>query len=140
MIEERCQSRIEAERPRIRRRVLIVEDNVDAALTLQDLLRLSGHDVDVAYDGREALARAAALNPEIVLCDIGLPGMSGYEVARSLRALLNGTARLIAVTGYGLDADRERAMGAGFDGHLVKPITIEQLEAILGMGTGSATG
>lgn len=114
------------------RRVLVVEDNADAAETLRDLLKLSGHAVDVAYDGGEALGRAVAFDPEVVLCDIGLPGMTGYDVARALRSAPGGAARLlVALTGYGLDEDRRRAMEAGFDAHLVKPVRPEQLDQLL---------
>jgi two-component system CheB/CheR fusion protein len=115
-----------------RRRVLVVEDNLDAAMTLQDVLELGGHEVSVAHDGPEGVARCAALDPEVVLCDIGLPGMSGYDVARAIRAAPGGASRLVlALTGYGLDEDRHRVAEAGFDGHLVKPVPPERLEEAL---------
>jgi PAS domain S-box-containing protein len=115
-----------------RRRVLVVDDNADAADTLADLLRTFGHEVEVAYDGPAALARARAAPPEVVLCDIGLPGMSGYDVARALRAdaKLSGTL-LVALTGYAQAEDRQRAQQAGFDVHLAKPPELEELVAVL---------
>lgn len=114
------------------RRVLVVEDNRDAAATLREVLALSGHVVEIAHDGTEGLARAAAFDPEVVLCDIGLPGLSGYEVARALRREPGGRSRLlVALTGYGRDEDHDRALEAGFDAHLVKPVAPAQLEDVL---------
>lgn len=107
----------------ISRRILLVEDSADAREALQLLLELDGHDVAVAGDGPEALARAAQIEPEIALIDIGLPVLDGYEVARRLRATPQGSKmRLIALTGYGQPEDRARVMEAGFDSHLVKPV------------------
>ena len=105
-----------------RRRILVVDDNVDAAETLAMLLRLSGHHVRVAHDGPAALEAARSLPPEVVLLDIGMPGMDGYEVARRLRQLpgLAG-AVLVALTGWGQEQDRRRSKEAGFDHHLTKP-------------------
>ncbi|MBA3500407.1 MAG: response regulator, partial [Deltaproteobacteria bacterium] len=106
------------------RRVLIVDDNKDAADVLGDALARGGHVIRVAYDGPTALDLARTFNPEVALLDIGLPVMDGYEVARQLRTLaLDSRIRLIAVTGYGQDDDRKRAVEAGFDAHLVKPAT-----------------
>jgi CheY-like chemotaxis protein len=100
-----------------RRRVLIVDDNRDAADTLRVLLRLRGHEVQVAYDGVSALARAQEFHPEVVFLDIGMPGMDGYEVARRLREQhMTEKMVLVAVTGWGQDEDRQRAQQAGFDG------------------------
>ncbi|HET9594225.1 MAG TPA: ATP-binding protein [Anaeromyxobacteraceae bacterium] len=115
-----------------RRRVLIIEDNVDAADTLRDVLELAGHEVAVAYDGPQGVAAARRLRPEVVLCDIGLPGMDGFEVARALRAdgALDGTV-LVALSGYALPRDVERAAEAGFDHHVAKPPSLAALEAIL---------
>jgi two-component system CheB/CheR fusion protein len=114
------------------RRILVVEDNVDAAETLRDLLRLSGHTVEIAHDGPAGIAGAAAFRPDLVLCDVGLPGMNGYEVARTIRATASGrTTTLVALTGYGSEDDRRRAFEAGFDGHLVKPVSAEQLQSVL---------
>ncbi|HET6576512.1 MAG TPA: response regulator [Fimbriiglobus sp.] len=113
-------------------RVLLVDDNVDGADSLAALVRLAGHDARVAHDGPGALATAAAFRPQVVVLDIGLPGLSGYEVARRLRANLDlSGAVLVAVTGYGRDEDREQAREAGFDHHLVKPVDFAQLLDLL---------
>jgi PAS domain S-box-containing protein len=113
------------------RRVLVVDDNVDAAESLADIVRMVGHYVDVANDGPSAIEKVRISPPDVVLCDIGLPGMSGYEVARRLRASgVNGT-QLIAVSGYAQPEDVERAIEAGFDGHLAKPCDPEQIERLL---------
>jgi two-component system CheB/CheR fusion protein len=115
-----------------RHRVLVVEDNVDAAETLREMLRLWDHDVEVAHDGPRGLERARDFRPDVVLCDIGLPGMDGYEVARALRAdPSSASAFLVAVTGYASPEDARRAAGAGFDLHLGKPVPIEVLEEVL---------
>jgi two-component system CheB/CheR fusion protein len=115
-----------------RRRVLVVDDNVDAAETLRDLLEISGHEAAVAHDGPSALALARAFAPDAVVCDIGLPGMDGYAVARALRA--DGALRsvlLVALTGYALPDDLRRASEAGFDAHLAKPPPLGAIEALL---------
>jgi CheY-like chemotaxis protein len=105
------------------RRVLIVDDNTDAADSLAAVLRLRGHEVQTVNDGPASLDAAAAFRPEVVLLDIGLPGLNGYEVARRLRQDdATRQAKLIAVTGYGQDEDRARSSEAGFDRHLVKPV------------------
>ncbi len=115
------------------RRVLIADDNVDAAESLAILLRLAGHRVLVAHDGLDALRLAARDRPDVVVLDIGMPGLNGYEVARSLRREDWGRAlRLIAVTGWGQDEDKRRATAAGFDSHLTKPFEPEILEALVG--------
>jgi CheY-like chemotaxis protein len=114
-------------------RVLIIEDNRDTADTMKDVLELAGHDVSVAYDGRDGLAQARDRQPEVILCDIGLPGkLKGYDVAREVRATteLNGV-RMIALTGYGQPEDRARSREAGFDAHLTKPVDIAELERIV---------
>jgi signal transduction histidine kinase len=109
-------------------RVLIVDDNVDAATSLSYVLALAGYDTAVAHDGNRALEVAETMRPAIVLLDIGLPGMSGYEVARRLRAAPWGRdLRLIAVTGWGHESDRAKSLEAGFDAHLTKPIDPELL-------------
>jgi signal transduction histidine kinase/CheY-like chemotaxis protein len=109
-------------------RILIAEDNRDSAESLRMLLQLCGYDVTVAASGPEAVKAAAATHPDIVLCDIGLPGMDGFAVAGELRRNPDtAKARLIAVTGYGRDEDRQRALEAGFDQHLVKPVDPGQL-------------
>jgi CheY-like chemotaxis protein len=115
-----------------RRRVLVVDDNDDAAELLAELITMSGHAAVIAHDGPRALDLAATFHPEIALLDIGLPVMDGYELARRLRAQ-SATVRLIAVTGYAQESARERARAAGFDMHLVKPVEIEALRAALGM-------
>lgn len=104
-------------------RVLVVEDNRDAAESLRQLLYLSGYEVAIAYTGQEGLRAAKRLRPHVVLCDIGLPDGNGFVVASALREDPDtASARLIAVTAYGQDEDRRRAREAGFDLHLVKPV------------------
>jgi CheY-like chemotaxis protein len=101
----------------------VVDDNQDATETLELLLQLWGHEVRIAYEGEGALSQAAEFRPDIVLLDIGLPGMSGYDVARQMRALPEcREVMLVAVTGYGQDSDRRQSKEAGFDHHLVKPV------------------
>jgi PAS domain S-box-containing protein len=115
-----------------RRRVLVVEDNDDAAESLRGVLELIGHEVAIARSGPEALQKARALAPEVVLCDIGLPGMDGYEVARAFRADEQlKDAFLVALSGYALPEDLQRAAAAGFAQHLAKPPSIEKLETLL---------
>ena len=115
-----------------RRSVLVVDDNADAANSVAMLLRMAGHEVHVENDGTGALERAATLQPEIVLLDIGLPGMSGYDVARQLRSRPGGNDMVIyAMTGYGAQEDRDRSKDAGFDGHLVKPVVPSDLVALM---------
>jgi two-component system CheB/CheR fusion protein len=118
--------------PRRSRRVLVIEDNADAAASLQLLLTLEGHAAAVAQNGPDGLALALEFRPEVLLCDIGLPEMDGYEVARAFRSnpALAGTY-LIALTGYGLPEDVQRSMEAGFDRHLTKPPSLERLNQML---------
>ena len=114
------------------RRILIVEDNRDAREMLTAGLVLMGHEVHDAADGQAGMRLALEKRPEIALIDIGLPDIDGYEVARRLRSGIPGGAmRLIALTGYGQPADIERALEAGFDAHITKPITIDELEHVL---------
>jgi len=115
-----------------RMRVLIVEDNVGAATLMGKLVeRFWGHEVRVAYDGPTALAAVDEFRPEAVFCDIGLPGMSGYEVAKQMRRRPAARgALLVALTGYGAPEDRRQSAAAGFDEHLVKPAGVEALEAL----------
>jgi signal transduction histidine kinase/CheY-like chemotaxis protein len=115
-----------------RRCILVVDDNRDAAETLRDLLEMAGHRVALAYSGPAAIEAARRILPEVILCDIGLPGLDGYEVARAVREHA-GTAgaRLIAVSGFGQEEDRRRSQEAGFERHLTKPINYEELEQLL---------
>jgi len=116
----------------IHRRVLIIEDNVDAAESLGELLRVLGHEAEVAYDGAVGLERARAFRPDLVLCDVGLPGLDGYQVARLLRADPGlRAATVVALTGYAGPEDVARSKQAGFDQHLAKPIAIRDLERVL---------
>ncbi len=121
-----------SEQPRKPRRVLIVEDNADAAASLRAGLELDGHEVAVAYDGVTGVRRARELKPEVVLCDIGLPGMDGYAVAQTLRAdeAMKHTF-LVALTGYALPEDFRRATAAGFDRHIAKPPSLDAIEEVL---------
>jgi len=113
-----------------RTRILVVDDNIDAADTLAELLLAYGHDVRRAYDGYRALESARAFRPQVAIVDIGMPVMDGYEVAQELSSWAE-RPYLIAVTGYGQDHDRERSQAAGFDRHLVKPVDLTQLLACL---------
>jgi PAS domain S-box-containing protein len=114
-------------------RVLVVDDNIDGAASLEILLKLSGHDVSVVHSGLAALDCVLERNPDVVLLDIALPGLNGYQVAERLRAT-PATQRtvLVAMTGYGQDEDRQRATQAGFDHHLVKPMDPDVLTELLG--------
>ena len=114
------------------RRVLIVDDNEDAANSLALILKLGGHETDSVYTAAAALQRAVDFKPDVVLLDIGLPGMDGYEVAEKMRELPGlRNIRLVAVTGYGRSDDRRRARDAGFDDHLTKPVEFALLERTL---------
>lgn len=112
-------------------RILIVDDNVDAAQSLAMLLGASGYDVRIAFDGLTALQTAREHKPDVALLDIGLPGLDGYALARQLRAELPGSLGLVAMTGYGQESDRRRSQAAGFDLHLVKPVDFTALEELL---------
>ncbi len=115
----------------------MVDDNVDAADALAMLLRLSGHDAVTAFDGLEALGRAAEFQPDIVLLDIGMPRLDGYGTARAMRAEPWGRdLTLVALTGWGQPKDRDRTVEAGFDAHLVKPVATEKLMEIIRSQTG----
>ena len=114
------------------RRVLVVDDNVDAADSLAMLLRLEGQDVNVVYDGVAALEIARSKPPRVAFFDLGMPVMDGYELARRFRA--NAALRdatLVALTGWGQPEDRQRAVDAGFDHHLVKPVGLDALRRLL---------
>jgi CheY-like chemotaxis protein len=113
-------------------RVLVVDDNVDAAESLSRMLRLQQHEVLIAHDGLAALAAAGSMKPDVVLLDIGLPKMDGLEVAKHLRARGGGPRPLlVAMTGYGQAEDRARTAAAGFDHHLTKPIDPGQLQSLI---------
>ncbi len=114
------------------RKILLVDDNLDAVETLAMLLRLDGHAVSTAITGPQAVEMAKSCQPELILLDIGLPGLNGYDVARRIRGMdeLAGV-RIYAVTGYGSQQDRERALESGFNGHFPKPLEYEQLRQLL---------
>jgi PAS domain S-box-containing protein len=115
-----------------RRRVLIIDDIVDVADTLRDLIKLNDHEVAVAYNGPEGLAKAREFQPEVLLCDIGLPKMNGYDIAKAIRQdeTLKGIF-LVALTGYAMPEDLQRATEAGFDYHLAKPVDLDELNRML---------
>lgn len=115
------------------RRVLVVEDDEDSALLLAETLGDAGYSVEVAHDGTSALEKAAEFKPEIGVFDVGLPDMDGYQLASRMRALsgLPAGLRLIALTGYGGDEERQRSRAAGFDVHLVKPVMPDVLQRAL---------
>ena len=113
-------------------RILVVDDNVDAAKSMMALLQMSDHEVKLAFDGPSALLVATAWPPDVVLLDIGLPGLNGYEVAKRLRQDAElGQTMLIAVTGYGHESDRQLSREAGFDHHLTKPCDFRELEELI---------
>jgi CheY-like chemotaxis protein len=112
--------------------VLVVDDNVDAAEMLAEVLRAGGHLVSVAHDGPSALALIEHFHPELALLDIGLPVMDGFDLAQRMKARLKDAAPMfVAVTGYGRPADRARTKQVGFDEHLVKPVDLERLGVIV---------
>jgi CheY-like chemotaxis protein len=117
-----------------RLRILVVEDNRDTADSLRLLLELYGYEVTVTYSGPDGVRAAEQDQPDVVLCDIGLPGLDGHGVARQLRANpATAKARLIAVTAYGQDEDRRRSHEAGFEHHLVKPVDPDALLKVLNL-------
>jgi len=114
------------------RKIVVVDDNVDAAATVSTLLKLWGHEVKTVYNGPSALEMVRSFKPQLVLLDIGLPGMSGYEVARQLRSQPEFRELTIAaLTGFGQSEDRQRSFEAGFDHHLTKPPDPNLLQALL---------
>jgi len=116
-------------------RILIIEDNADVREVLRIQLSLEGHKVQVAEDGEAGVAQATTWAPDVVLVDIGLPGLDGYGVAREIRAKTDGaTPLLIALTGYGQAADRVRAVEAGYDAHVTKPVTLQHLAELIARG------
>jgi CheY-like chemotaxis protein len=108
--------------------VLVVDDNEDAADSIAEMLRLSGHRVDVAYNGMCALAKVRSGCPEVVLCDIGLPELSGYDFAKAVRRDCHHTIRLVAISGYAQPDDIRRSIEAGFDAHVAKPAQQAEIE------------
>ena len=115
-------------------RILVVDDNRDSADSLATVLQLMGHSIQRAYDGLEAVQAAAAFRPDVVLMDIGLPKMNGYEAAREIRKQTWGRAMsVIALTGWGTEEDKRRASEAGFDYHLTKPVEAGALEELLAL-------
>ena len=115
-----------------RLRILVVDDNRDAADTLALLLETAGHEVKTTYDGSAAIAAAQSYRPRVAFCDIGMPGVNGHEVAARLRADgAHATAALVAVTGWGTDEDRRKSREAGFDFHLTKPVDPRAIESVL---------
>ena len=115
------------------RRVLVVDDNIDAAESIAVLLSLSGHEVQTAHDGHAALRIALSFRPEFIFLDIGMPGLDGFAVAQRLRGEPGfEKVRIIAVTGYGTEQDRRRCLESGFDQHYLKPVDPKFLESLLG--------
>jgi len=117
------------------RRILVVDDNADAADSLGMLLQVRGDEVRVAYDGRQALELAGEFKPQIVLLDIGMPKVSGYDVARRLREDRGDSVFIIAISGWGQGDDRKRARESGFDHHFTKPVDFEALLALIDGGS-----
>jgi DNA-binding response OmpR family regulator len=113
------------------RRILVVDDNIDAADSLGMLLQVRGDEVRVAYDGLEALKVAGDFDPQVVLLDIGMPKVSGYDVARRLREARGDAVFIIAISGWGQEGDRKRARESGFDHHFTKPVDFEALLALI---------
>ncbi|MCW7537034.1 response regulator [Aquabacterium sp. A7-Y] len=111
--------------------ILVVDDNRDAADSLAEILRLLGHTTSVVYSGKAALQHVLEHPADLVFLDLGLPELDGYEVARRLRAQCGAHLRLVALTGYGSEQDRERTREAGFDEHVVKPPDLDELEAAI---------
>jgi DNA-binding response OmpR family regulator len=123
---------IDDRQPTRSQRVLVVDDDPDVVQSLARLVRSLGHEVDIAISGEAALKAAGSFQPDVVLMDIGLPGLSGYHIAREMRSQAWAAGvTLIALTGLARDADRLRALAAGFDLHLAKPVDADVLEAVL---------
>jgi PAS domain S-box-containing protein len=118
--------------PGVPLRILVADDNRDTADSLQRVLALYGHEVRVAYDGAAAVSVGEQFRPRVAILDIAMPGTDGYDVARALRSRHGGEVTLVALTGWGQDADRRRALEAGFDYHLIKPIDPNELNTLLG--------
>jgi CheY-like chemotaxis protein len=117
-------------------RILVVDDNQDSAISMTLLLELHGHEVHVAHAGPAALRLASDTNPDVILLDIGMPGMNGFEVARQLRAQdAFADTLLVAITGYGRASDVKQTQSAGFDHHLIKPVDYDRLQQVLASGS-----
>ena len=115
------------------RRILVVDDNRDSAESMAVLLRLQGHETETAFHGNDVLPTARKFRPHLILLDIGLPGMDGYEVARLIREDGEiGQVRLAAMSGYGRDEDRARSADVGFDHHFIKPVDLAAVEKVIG--------
>jgi CheY-like chemotaxis protein len=124
--------------PFVARRILVVDDNQDAARSLAQLLHLLGHDVATAHDGFEAVELAASFRPDVVLLDVSLPGLGGHVVARRIREQPWGrNMLLVAATGWGRADDRRQSLEAGFDHHLVKPVDLGELVKLVAARSGS---
>ena len=114
------------------RRILVIDDHIDTARILRMLLQLDGHVVETAHDGASALEAARRLGPEVVLLDLGMPGMDGYAIARQLREQPSlARTRIVALTGHAADGDRRRTREAGFDHHLTKPVERRTLQEVI---------
>lgn len=124
-----------------RRRVLVADDNRDAAQSLADLLQMEGHEVTLAVDGAEAVQAFGRFRPEVALLDIGMPHMSGNEVAQAIRAHPAGAGTLlVAITGWGRERDRQAARGAGFDAHFTKPVDPQRVVQLLAQPQAARAG
>jgi CheY-like chemotaxis protein len=126
-----CAAATDAKLPRRKLRIAIVEDNQDIRETLRELLALDGHEVLMAEDGRSGLELIVRERPDLALIDVGLPRLDGYEVARQTKAAVGPNTRVVALTGYGRQEDRMKAIQAGFDEHFVKPVEVEALTRLL---------
>ena len=124
----------------LKRRILVADDNQDAATSMAMLLRLMNNEVRTAHDGIEAVEVAEAFRPQVILIDVGMPRLNGYEATRRIREQPWGKPiAIIALTGWGQESDKERSHEAGCDGHLVKPINFSDLENLLAELTGKET-
>jgi CheY-like chemotaxis protein len=132
MTHEPEQSRVVPRSHRQAFRILVVDDYPDTAETMATLLRFYGYEVGTAFDGQLALQAARANQPDVVLLDISMPGMNGYEVARRLRRMFGDAVWLIAITSHGFEDDRRRCLEAGFDRHMLKPADPNEIEKLLG--------
>jgi two-component system CheB/CheR fusion protein len=120
-------------------RIVVIEDHVDTAELLREVLHQMGHQVEAAHTGKAGIAAARRMPADVVLCDVGLPDMDGYAVARELRHGVTAHARLIVMTGYDSDEDRQRAYEAGFELHVAKPVDLDAIERLFAAPTQPAT-